>query len=234
MRPDIKRGNITPDEDDLIIRLHSLLGNRWSLIAGRLPGRTDNEIKNYWNSHLSKRLKNDITTTSNHKPHTNCHKNTPKVASKSCEKTKKKPSMKKNNNQDAADFEQEVIAKTKIYLPKPFRVSQFSSTKNNSIDVGLPSESDNVHGEDFTEVLNLDRLFESELDQDGNDGGGEAQLRGKDDDYVSNIIDEGCESKSCDHFPHEKDGMLDMIYEEYQQLIEVEDLLQIADSFIDY
>ncbi|CAK7335789.1 unnamed protein product [Dovyalis caffra] len=57
LRPDIKRGNITPDEDDLIVRLHSLLGNRWSLIAGRLPGRTDNEIKNYWNSHLSKRLK---------------------------------------------------------------------------------------------------------------------------------------------------------------------------------
>ncbi|XP_022969770.1 transcription factor MYB8-like [Cucurbita maxima] len=56
LRPDIKRGNITPDEDDLIIKLHTLLGNRWSLIAGRLPGRTDNEIKNYWNSHLSKKL----------------------------------------------------------------------------------------------------------------------------------------------------------------------------------
>ncbi|XP_020538278.1 transcription factor MYB1 isoform X2 [Jatropha curcas] len=57
LRPDIKRGNITPDEDDLIIRMHSLLGNRWSLIAGRLPGRTDNEIKNYWNTHLSKKLR---------------------------------------------------------------------------------------------------------------------------------------------------------------------------------
>ncbi|XP_021275847.1 transcription factor TT2-like [Herrania umbratica] len=55
LRPDIKRGNISPDEEDLIIRLHKLLGNRWSLIAGRLPGRTDNEIKNYWNTHLSKR-----------------------------------------------------------------------------------------------------------------------------------------------------------------------------------
>ncbi|XVE53847.1 hypothetical protein DITRI_Ditri03aG0034600 [Diplodiscus trichospermus] len=55
LRPDIKRGNISSDEEDLIIRLHKLLGNRWSLIAGRLPGRTDNEIKNYWNSHLSKR-----------------------------------------------------------------------------------------------------------------------------------------------------------------------------------
>ncbi|XP_020596936.1 transcription factor MYB3-like [Phalaenopsis equestris] len=57
LRPDIKRGNIGPEEEDLIIRLHCLLGNRWSLIAGRLPGRTDNEIKNYWNSHLSKKLK---------------------------------------------------------------------------------------------------------------------------------------------------------------------------------
>ncbi|GAB4836950.1 hypothetical protein Ancab_001862 [Ancistrocladus abbreviatus] len=56
LRPDIKRGNISPDEEDLINRLHKLLGNRWSLIAGRLPGRTDNEIKNYWKTTLSKKL----------------------------------------------------------------------------------------------------------------------------------------------------------------------------------
>ncbi|NP_001280958.1 uncharacterized protein LOC103453608 [Malus domestica] len=56
LRPDIKRGNITRDEEELIIRLHKLLGNRWSLIAGRLPGRTDNEIKNYWNTTIGKRI----------------------------------------------------------------------------------------------------------------------------------------------------------------------------------
>ncbi|KAL0424960.1 UNVERIFIED_CONTAM: Transcription factor [Sesamum radiatum] len=55
LRPNIKRGNISDQEEDLIIRLHKLLGNRWSLIAARLPGRTDNEIKNYWNYHLSKK-----------------------------------------------------------------------------------------------------------------------------------------------------------------------------------
>ncbi|KAL4319710.1 hypothetical protein GQ457_18G002070 [Hibiscus cannabinus] len=57
LRPDIKRGNISHDEEELIIRLHNLLGNRWSLIAGRIPGRTDNEIKNYWNTTLGKKAK---------------------------------------------------------------------------------------------------------------------------------------------------------------------------------
>ncbi|CAN0877389.1 Transcription factor MYB7 [Linum grandiflorum] len=56
LRPDLKRGNFTRQEDDLIINLHSLLGNKWSLIAARLSGRTDNEIKNYWNTHLKRKL----------------------------------------------------------------------------------------------------------------------------------------------------------------------------------
>jgi myb proto-oncogene protein len=56
LRPDIKRGNFTREEEDAIIQLHELLGNRWSLIAARLQGRTDNEIKNVWHTHLKKRL----------------------------------------------------------------------------------------------------------------------------------------------------------------------------------
>ncbi|KAL9261246.1 Myb-related protein [Drosera capensis] len=56
LRPDVKRGNFSEEEDDLIVKLHSLLGNKWSLIAGRLPGRTDNEIKNYWNTHMRRKL----------------------------------------------------------------------------------------------------------------------------------------------------------------------------------
>eukprot|EP01018_Ginkgo_biloba_P023441 Gb_13973 [translate_table: standard] len=39
---------ISPDEEDLIIRLHNLLGDRWSWIAGRIPGRTAEEIERYW------------------------------------------------------------------------------------------------------------------------------------------------------------------------------------------
>ncbi|TKV96565.1 hypothetical protein SEVIR_9G436200v4 [Setaria viridis] len=56
LRADVKRGNISKEEEDVIIKLHATLGNRWSLIASHLPGRTDNEIKNYWNSHLSRQI----------------------------------------------------------------------------------------------------------------------------------------------------------------------------------
>ncbi|MCD7465456.1 hypothetical protein HAX54_001360 [Datura stramonium] len=56
LRPDVKRGNFTPQEEDTIVKLHQTLGNKWSKIASHLPGRTDNEIKNVWNTHLKKRV----------------------------------------------------------------------------------------------------------------------------------------------------------------------------------
>ncbi|PKU82852.1 Myb-related protein MYBAS2 [Dendrobium catenatum] len=54
LHPGLKRGRITPQEERLILELHSQWGNRWSRIARRLPGRTDNEIKNYWRTHMRK------------------------------------------------------------------------------------------------------------------------------------------------------------------------------------
>ncbi|XP_051125983.1 transcription factor MYB83-like [Andrographis paniculata] len=65
LRPDLKRGAFTPHEEHLILHLHSILGNRWSQIAARLPGRTDNEIKNFWNSTIKKRLKNSTSMNTN-------------------------------------------------------------------------------------------------------------------------------------------------------------------------
>ena len=117
LRPGIKRGNISEDEEDLIVRLHGLLGNRWSLIAGRLPGRTDNEIKNYWNTHLLKKLNSAAAP----------HKDLPHLATKQHKKKHKKPTPPPP-------------PKTKVCVPKPVRVSSAFS-RSSSYD-SLASNSD--------------------------------------------------------------------------------------------
>ncbi|CAL4931216.1 unnamed protein product [Urochloa decumbens] len=68
LRPDLKRGTFSQEEEDLIIHLHSLLGNKWSQIAAQLPGRTDNEVKNFWNSYIKKRLRERGIDPTTHQP----------------------------------------------------------------------------------------------------------------------------------------------------------------------
>lgn len=56
LRPNIRHGGFSEEEDNIICSLFISIGSRWSIIAGQLPGRTDNDIKNYWNTKLKKKL----------------------------------------------------------------------------------------------------------------------------------------------------------------------------------
>ncbi|KAK9064914.1 hypothetical protein SSX86_016297 [Deinandra increscens subsp. villosa] len=56
LRPNIKHGSFSEEEDHIICTLYLSIGSRWSIIAAQLPGRTDNDIKNYWNTRLKKKL----------------------------------------------------------------------------------------------------------------------------------------------------------------------------------
>ncbi|CAH8357810.1 unnamed protein product [Eruca vesicaria subsp. sativa] len=97
LRPDLKRGAFSPEEENLIVELHSVLGNRWSQIAARLPGRTDNEIKNLWNSSIKKKLKQRGIDPNTHKPISEVEKDKP---TRSSNDHNKSPSSSAATNHD--------------------------------------------------------------------------------------------------------------------------------------
>ncbi|KAF5461113.1 hypothetical protein F2P56_020932 [Juglans regia] len=60
LRPNLKKGAFSPEEERLILQLHAKYGNKWARMASQLPGRTDNEIKNYWNTRVKRRLRQGL------------------------------------------------------------------------------------------------------------------------------------------------------------------------------
>ncbi|XP_057792571.1 transcription factor MYB10-like [Salvia miltiorrhiza] len=64
LKPGVKRGKFSKEEEDLIIKLHAQIGNKWSAIAAELPGRTDNDIKNFWHTRVVRRRKPNSAASS--------------------------------------------------------------------------------------------------------------------------------------------------------------------------
>ncbi|XP_058088300.1 transcription factor MYB86-like isoform X2 [Magnolia sinica] len=105
LRPDLKRGHFSQQEEDLIISLHEVLGNRWSQIAAQLPGRTDNEIKNLWNSCLKKKLRQRGIDPNTHKPLSEIQEQD----EKNLEMVAWEPQSKKLRSQSMSELGQSVV-----------------------------------------------------------------------------------------------------------------------------
>ncbi|THG05897.1 hypothetical protein TEA_012781 [Camellia sinensis var. sinensis] len=221
LRPDIKRGNISPDEDDLIIKMHALLGNRWSLIAGRLPGRTDNEIKNYWNTHLSKRLLSQGTDPNTHKKISDPHLKEPK---------KRRSNSKKQKNKSKSNVV--VIEKLKVHNPKPTRIkslSSFSMSRNGSFGWTISGGSSSSHEGDHrgsllvgTEVVHVPW---SDFKDDVNHENRVGFLVG--DDHQDRDLVNGSDLECHSQLLPMSDHTLEKLYEEYLQLLKAEDDVQV-------
>ncbi|GLT36689.1 hypothetical protein SLA2020_110520 [Shorea laevis] len=179
LRPSIKRGRIAPDEEDLILRLHRLLGNRWSLIAGRIPGRTDNEIKNYWNTHLSKKLISQGIDPRTHKPlslinpsSSNPSQNNPPSTSNP-NPSSNSSELEQTAGKITTRNPQQHFTTTNLYYPYQNEVLVDKTAGNRGESEGLvadlPSFS-HVHGNggDYVENCNED-IFSSFLDSLIND-----------------------------------------------------------------
>ncbi|KAL4354611.1 hypothetical protein GQ457_06G022080 [Hibiscus cannabinus] len=60
LRPNLKKGAFSAEEERVIVELHAQIGNKWAQMATQLPGRTDNEIKNYWNTRVKRRQRQGL------------------------------------------------------------------------------------------------------------------------------------------------------------------------------
>ncbi|MBA0632441.1 hypothetical protein Godav_001174 [Gossypium davidsonii] len=141
LRPNIRRGNFSREEEETIIHLQKTLGNRWSAIAARLPQRTDNDIKNYWNSRLKKRV---IVENNN----------------SASSPTETKSSVEENSSD--ADLENNNSASSPTETKSS--VEENSSDADSSMMLGIFLDSDTRGMHDFAEIAADTTFFPSGSD----------------------------------------------------------------------
>ncbi|ESQ48743.1 hypothetical protein EUTSA_v10021926mg [Eutrema salsugineum] len=161
LRPGLKRGNFTKEEEETIIHLHQAHGNKWSKIASHLPGRTDNEIKNVWNTHLKKRL---IKSNSSASDVTFQASSISYSSSSSYSSVSNDDAINSEKRNQENDFEEILVE----HMACGFEVNAPQSLEFLFEDHQIPSppipkpESLEIHGQSYHELCS--RLVEPELD----------------------------------------------------------------------
>ncbi|WMV39133.1 hypothetical protein MTR67_032518 [Solanum verrucosum] len=149
LRPNVKRGNYTKEEDELILNLHAKLGNRWSAIAIHLPGRSDNEIKNHWHTALKKR------TDSSSEGSKKCNNKN------SGSNIKRKSSVENQNASANNNTHENIVLESSDWSPKESSSEELSSYQHDQHKLALEKISS---GSFWTEPFEVDSFINSKID----------------------------------------------------------------------
>ncbi|GMY20053.1 myb-related protein 306 [Fagus crenata] len=200
LRPGIKRGNFTPHEEGMIIHLQALLGNKWAAIASYLPQRTDNDIKNYWNTHLKKKLKkfqsaavdphmvSDSTTTHEFVTKSFNERRSLEINSP----TASSPSLRANQSSSS----------TTAYASSTENISRLLEGWMRSSPKSANKSSNFGNSASMTSSTTL-QCYQAKPEQDGGGGGGDLVSHDEFDSIVSfeNLNNAAWDKSTCDSMP---------------------------------
>ncbi|KAJ7949019.1 Myb transcription factor [Quillaja saponaria] len=208
LRPDLKRGSFSAEEEQIIIDVHRILGNRWAQIAKHLPGRTDNEVKNFWNSCVKKKLISNGLDPKTHNLISNSHNN-----QRTSNINKAAPENKKSNNSifNNLDFQPEnsnapLEIFNKNFAKLPASCTTTFSTSGSHDSTNFPNgllmieDTPNVYSSSTSTILNPASLENCMWDFSGEPFEGtmhEFQQKEQEITCATRIIDRVNEAKGC-------------------------------------